>query len=440
MNSTLRKLFTLAFVSVWMVSVSYADSSQVPPNATPVKDDALSITLNDVVRRVSSDNFEVYANALKVYQAKETVQFARMNLLPKLNVWRVTGVAMDAAIGNYSSALGIITDIAPFLVPANWFRVQSDKLLYMAEREGYRAMWANELLTAKALYIHLLLDQSLLEHIGQSEQELKDLLVLVSSREMLGGVPEGVSRDIEIRLLGLQEDKRSLETLVQEEESSLSYLMGYSAAVAVRPISVVMPDFDNLQPLNYSDFEFRTVDSSPELRQFDYFITASDWVKKEAVYSLFGVSDTSRGVAGGVFDSIPIQDGLGFGTPSSIRISNAQKDILKTQRKGVEEVLKRHLKLLVSNYNLDLENYRNLKRRVELTSATNDQLMDRLRLGQDIDILDLIEASKNHIQADTAFFAVKFRFISNEDKLARLIFYGDYSKQPIDIESLKKRK
>lgn len=186
----------------------------------------VTITINDVVKKVSTENFEVYGNALKVYQAKENIQFARMNLLPKLNLWRVAGVAVESALGNYSSALGLIGDIAPFLVPANWFRLEASKVLYMAEKEGYRAFWANSLMTAKAIYVHLLLDQSLLEHIRQSEQELTDLLVLVTSRETLGGVPQGASRDIEIRLLGLQEDERALEVLVNEEESLLSYYDG----------------------------------------------------------------------------------------------------------------------------------------------------------------------------------------------------------------------
>lgn len=397
------------------------------------------VTLDDVVKKVSTENYNVYGNALRVYQARENIQFARMNLLPKLNIWRVAGVAVDTALGNYASALGLIGDIAPFLVPANWFRLEASKVLYNAEKEGYRALWANELMTAKALYVHLLLDQSLFDHIKQSEQELKDLLVIVRSREMLGGAPQGVSRDIEVRLLGLQEDLRQLEVLIDEEESLLSYMMGFEASVAVTPALIPMPNFEGMQPLDYEDFVFRAVDTSPEIRQFDYFIAASDSVRKEVIYSFLGASNMSRGVGGGIFDNIPIQDGLGFGAPASMRIASAQKEILKTQRKGVEETLKRHLKLLVKQYNLDLESYDNLKRRVELTVATNAQLYERLSLGQNVDMLELIEGSRNHIQADTSFFAIKYRFITNEDKLARLIFHGDYTKQPIVIESLKKK-
>ena len=74
--------------------------------------------------------------------------------------------------------------------------------------------------------------------------------------------------------------------------------------------------------------------------------------------SFLGTTSMSRGVAGGVFDSLPTQDGLGFGTPASMRVVSAEKELLRVQRRGAEETIKRQLRLLVSNYNLDLEGMR----------------------------------------------------------------------------------
>ena len=426
-----KNLFILWIGFVLLSNQTHAVTSSAPDTKI------ITVTLDDVVKKVSSENYRVYGNALRVYQARESIQVARMNLLPKLNLWRIAEVAVDP--GSPSSLIGLVGDIAPFLVPANWFRLEASKVLYNAEQEGYRALWANELMTAKALFIHLLLDQSLLEHIQKSEKELRQLLIIVENREMLGGAPQGASRDIEVRLLSLQEDIRNLQVLVNEEESLLTYMMGFSSNTVVKPASLQMPNFESYVPLDYLDFEFRTVDSAPEIRQYDYFISASDSVRKEAMFSLLGTSGMSRGVAGGVFDGIPIQDGLGFGTPASMRIVSAQKEILQTQRRGVLETVKRQLKLLVSNYNLDLESYANLQKRVQLTQAANDQLYERLSLGRAVDTIELIEASRNHIQAETGFFSLKFRFLTTEDKLARLIFHGDYTKKPVVIESLKER-
>lgn len=420
----------LVMATSWISPLSRADA---PPTGGPK-----SINLRMVTERVSKENYNVYGNALRVYQSREAIQVARMNLLPKLNLWRLAGVVVDTIIGNYASSLGLVQDIAPFLIPANWFRVQEQRLLYMAEQEGYRALWANELMTAKALYLHLLLDRGLDELVKQSEDELRKILVIVQNRELLGGVPRGASRDIEVRLLALEEDHRALQVLIKQEEGSLSYLMAYPANVTLEPEPVAMPGFETLEPLDYEDFEFRAVSTSPEARQFDYFVAAADYVRKEVMYSFLGTTNMSRGVGGGVFDGLPIQDGLGFGTPASMRIVGAQKELLKTQKKGAEETLKRHLKLLVESYNLDLQNYQNLRRRVELTAEILAQLYERLRLGQDVDSIALIEASRNQIQAQTAFLGVQFRFLANEDRLARLIFHGDYNMKPVALDVLKK--
>lgn len=403
--------------------------------------EVIEVGLNDVVKKVSTQNYTVYEAATRVYQAKESITVARMNLLPRLNLWKLASSAFEIFAGGPtgvgSGALSIIEDIAPFLVPANWFRATQMELLYEADQEGYRALWANELLTAKAQYYHLLLDSALLDHIEQSRKELEEIYQIARVRETFGGAPQSVSQDIKIRLLSLDEDARALKVLISEEESMLAYLMGYPTGVKLKARPVKLPDYESLEKLNYEDFEYRAVDVSPEVRQFDYFITASDYIRKEISYAFLGTSSLSRGINGGIFDSIPVQPGLGFGTRASLRIARSQKDLLKVQQKGVEETVKRHLKLLVDNYNLDIDNYRGMKTRVGLAKKVVEQLHQRVQLGDDVESLQLIEASRNHIDADTALFAVMFRFLNNEDKLARLIFHGDYSKPPVAIESLK---
>lgn len=391
-----------------------------------------TISLQDVSKRVSESNFAVYENAIRVYQAKETVKAARGNLLPHLNLWDIVGAVADIYTGGGAGGgvVNLISDIVPFLIPANWFRVQEVKLLAQADQLAYQALWANELMSAKALYMHVVLDQSLRQNIIHNIEEVGNIHKIVQMRELLGGAPQGSAREIEIRLLALQEDKRSMEVLLQEELSSLSFAMGMPAQTALELKQIDLPDMQTLEPLSYEDFEFRALDSAPEINQYDYFIEASDYVRRETMYSFLGSSSMSRGAAGGVFDNIPVTPGLGFGTAPSMRIVSAQKDILKLQKLGAEEIVKRQLKLLVNNYNLDLENYRNLKKRTDLAKAALNQLFERLSLGENFDMLTLVEASRNHLSAAISFYSVQYRFLLNEDRLARLIFHGDYGNLP----------
>ncbi|MGK5087364.1 hypothetical protein WDW86_07380 [Bdellovibrionota bacterium FG-2] len=424
----MRITLLLNFFAVLLVStVSQASSTQ-------------TITQEDVVKKVSSENYEVLENALRVYQAKEAIEVARGNLLPRLNLWKVAGVVADTVMQNYGgAAMGLIEDVAPFLIPANWFRLKEAQILFLAEKEGYRALWANEVMTAKGLYFHSLLDQSVLEHVNMNIGELEELLLIVSTREILGGASDGGSRDIETRILSLKEDRRALEVLVLEETNLLSFMMGFPNEIEVALTPIPLPDFNSFEPLQYEDFEFRAIDSSPEVRQFDHFIAASEYVRKEVTYSFLGGSSMSRGLNGGAFDMLPSQVGLGFGTGASMRIVDSQKSVLQIQQRAVTETLRRQLKLLIENYNLDLANYADLSRHADLTELTQKQLYERLGLGENIEMLMLVEASRNHIQAETALFAVHYRFLLNEDKLKRMIFQGDYFKEPAAIELVTQR-
>ena len=422
------KLFILSALLCTFVTPASAQNQQV-----------VEISMEKLVQKVSNENFTVYESATRVYQAKESITVARRNLLPRLNIWKLASAALEIVAGGptgmASGSFSIIEDVAPFLVPANGFRVSQAKLFYEADKEGYKALWANEVLTAKALYHHMLLDSELRDHVKQTKKELQKILEIVKVREVFGGSPQSVSYDIQIRLLALDEDLRSLDVLLAEEESLLAFMMGYSTGVRLKVKPVPMPDFDALDKLDYRDFEYRAVEASPEIKQFDYFIQAADYVKKEISYSFLGGSSMSRGINGGIFDNIPVQAGLGFGTGASLRIARAQKDILRTQKKGVEETVKRNLKLLVENYNLDIDNFRGITKRVGLTKKVLDQLYQRAKFGDEIDSLQLVEASRGHIDADTALFSVMFRFLNNEDKLSRLIFHGDYSKAPVAAEN-----
>lgn len=400
------------------------------------------VDLSDVVKKVSTEDYNVYQSALRVYQAKEGITVSRMNLLPKLNVWNLASATFAIFTGGPAGAVGgalnLVEDIAPFLIPANWFRVSEARILYKADIEGYRALWGNEVLTAKSIYFHLLLDSSLLEHIRLNKTELEEIFRIVKVRETFGGSPQKVSIDIQQRLLALEEDARSLEVLINEEQSLLAFMMGYPVGTRLKAKPVKLPDYDSLDELNYEDFEFRAVDTSPEIRQFDHLVEAADYVRREVKYSFLGASSLSRGLTGGVFDNLPAQAGLGFGTGASLRIVRAQKEILRVQREAVAETVRRHLKLLVDNYNLDVSNYHNYKRRVSLAKNSLKNLYKRIRFGEEVTSLELIEASRNHIEADTALNAVMYRFLSSEDKLSRMIFHGDYAKHQEAVERLQK--
>lgn len=391
-----------------------------------------SVTIDDVAKAVSSQNYIVYENALKVYQAKANVEKARADLLPRLSIWTIAKIAIDP-----SSIIDSIKDIAPFLVPANWFRLEQTKLLLLSTKEGYRALWANEIHSAKALYSHLVFDSKLLAHVRTSMAELERMRVIAETHEMFGGAPPGTARDIEIKILGLKEDDRSLQALIQEEVSALGYALGLPAGTELVTTAPPLPNLGSHKPLVYGDFEFRVLANSPERRQYDHFLSVLKQIENEISFSFLGGSSISRGVAGGVFDSLPTPDGLGFGQGPAMQIVEAQREIMLTQKRGIEETLKRQLGLLVSLFNLDLGHFSSASRRAELVKEAKVQMINRMQLGERINVLQLADLFREQIQSETAVLAVQFRAFVSLDRLNRMLLDKEYGKQPPFIDKLK---
>jgi len=394
--------------------------------------DTKIVTISEVVTRVSNNNFKVYENALKVYQAQSNIQKARADLLPKLNLWSVAGMILDP-----TSIVEKTPEVAPFLVPGNWFRLEETKLLYLAEREGYRALWSNEVFIAKTLYKSVLFDERILGHVRSSIKELQKIHKIIKTRETFGGAELGTSREVEIKILGLLEDEQNIQVLLAKEYDELTYALGFPTDEDIQFAPVETLFVEDLKPVNPKDYEFRVLSTSPERRQFEHFLSVLGQIKKEIQYSFLGVSEVSRGTAGGIFDSMPIPAGAGLSTRHAMKIVDTQKEIMKTQRTGVEETLKRQLRNVTTQYNLDLTNYSNFKKRSELSKDSKNSMIRRLQLGENLNVLSLSEATRNQIQAETALSAVQYRVMTSIDRIQRLTFEGDYSMTPPLINSLK---
>lgn len=383
----------------------------------------IPITLEDVTAQVTRENYFVLENAERVYQAKESVQIARKNLLPKLNIWNIVENAGNGPLG----FLGVITDIAPFLVPNNWFRVGEEKLFAEATSNGYRALWANELLTARGLLLQAGLDERLLEQVRQNGRDLDALYPMVKNRETMGTIPAGSIKQFEVRELSVHEEIRGLEKVIQENRSQLAYLLGLPGNDEAVPSGIRYLNAKDGKIRYYSDYESRMLSSSFELKQYDALILAAKKIKKGRYFNFLGTSSLPRSAAGSVFDGLPQQDGLGFGLGPSVRVVKSERKILEIQRKAVQETLKRNLKIQIESFNLDLLSRADALNRVQKTDEIWKLLTDRARLGANIPVFDMVEASRTRIEAISAYHAVEIRLLLGFDRLNRLVYWDAYS-------------
>lgn len=421
MKEIIFSIFILSMTSL------YAETIDVEASSTKVK----IISLEKVAKEVKQSNFAILRNAQRVYQAKETINFSKKNLLPRLNFWNVLKLPFD-----WMSAVDIVQDVAPFLVPSNWFRLSQNKLFFLAEKEQYRALWANEVMTAKLLYINTLRDDDFLNLLKIQKSRVSELVELVKTRSILGEVPPQVLKFLRIRELEVAEDIRSVEVLVHDEKKAISFLMGIPQETSVEFLPLSLPRVEELEKISFETFVFRALDNAPEINQYKYIKQSLKYLRGEVYFSFLGSSTTARSAAGGVFNGIPIQDGLGFGMGSSLRIARSQGHIIDLNSRATKEVIKKNLYNLVYNFNSFIDNIENQNKRFQLALDNYEIVKTQILLGMRIDPLEILTSIDNLFDASISLRNYKYEIVTTMEKLKRSIFNGDYSKRESMLEQL----
>ena len=384
---------------------------------------AQEIRLDEIVKKVSSNNYQVLGEAQKVYQAKESVRFSRGELLPSLNLWKIASAIVDP----FSL---ISQDIAPFLVPANWFRLSQAEKLYLAEREGYRALWANELFTAKILFYQAHLDTQLAKRVESLGKDFKVILEIAELRQRLGGLQPGIAQEIRLKTLALEEDSMRLSQTLRDQSRQLAYVLGIPQTEGATLAQWSFPDPLQLPSIKPEDVLWRARSISPERRQHQHILEAIPSLKGEIGFTILGLASNSRGTAGGVFDNIPMPSGLGFSTGPALRIAEAQKKRIELQLLAVEETLARDVFMNVENLDLEKRALRSTMERVAISEQLLEQLKTRIGLGDLIDPLAVSETYRNWVIAQTSYVQQLLKATVLWERIQRITFSGDYAFVP----------
>jgi len=388
--------------------------------------ETVPLKMEDVVSKVSSENFMLLENAEKVYQRKEKIKYTRAGLLPKLNIW--TLLKVPALIIDPLAFGDIIQDVAPFLVPANWFKVGQAKNFYKSQQEQYRALWANEVNTAKLLFTSVYRDIKFQQLIISKSTQYKELMNIAESRNIFGDGNIFAFNLIKDRYLSLIEDFRNLKNLTIDESKELQFLTGIGNEQDIEIIPPVLPLLENAKKIEFSKIVFKVIEASPEVKQFEHMLNALGQVKGEIYFNILGSSTYSS--SNGAFDIIPIQDGLGFGLGTSLRISKSEGRILKIQLNATIETLKRQVNSLVNEHNSLIENFEITNQRIALAEANFQAMQDHLSLGGEIDALEMTEILDNLYTSKILLLSYEFRYSDLVEKLKRMTFSEDYADSP----------
>lgn len=383
-----------------------------------------TLSIDNLTEYVSKQNYIVLEEAQRVYQSKQTIKHARNSLLPRLNLWsilQIPAVFVDPFV------LGdIVQDVAPFLVPANWFKVRQANAMAKVQAQQYLAVWANELVTARLLFLELYREQELYGILQQSLESYKRVRRIARLRSEFGTDGGFALNLIDERILALEDDIRSLDLLFSSTKRELQLMTGIDQA---RDVTIVAPNLLNPLEADALDEEllWQVIEASaPELKQFSHLEQALAAVRGSLRFNILGTSTYSAGNADQVFSSIPLSDGLGFGQGNAVNITKSEGEILRLKFKASQQTLMRQFKLLAQEYGLLNILFASAIERNDL-SVLNQQLLEsRLRYGGDISPLELIEALDNVTQTQLLKLSYQVRFNEVVEKIKRMTFTAPY--------------
>lgn len=377
-------------------------------------------SLEDFSAQVRRKNFTVLEQAQKVYQAKENIEAARGELMPSLNVWNIIKIA--------SNPLDLTSwaEMAPFLSPANWFRLEQNKIYFQAESYGYRALVGNQVLNARVLFIKVNQDQKIYKMIKDYKSDLQGVYDIAKIKVDLGMETPEYAREIQIRILALQEDLIRMKVYLADVRRELSFVTGGAGDIELTPKDVPALDMKSKNKLPYETVINDILARSNELKQYDELLKIIPQIKKEITFSFLGLTPASMGTGGGFFDNIPIPSGLGFGTGPSMNIAKSQEQVLRIQRQSVFETLRKQTKSATDQMGAEIDVRPVISERKQLATENSKQLLERLKLGENINLIFLADTLHAKRIADAAMTENEIQFRLQREKVDRLLVVGDY--------------
>lgn len=422
-NKTLLSVTIFTTISISFLNTPLAQVRKQPQSLTQVKTPSQSkrITWKEVATKVKNVNYTIEENRIKLRQSKEYAKYARLSLLPKLNLWKLLDFSSDT-----KGIFGFIEDLVPFLIPANWNKAKQAEILALAAEESYKTVLANELLNAKILYNSINNDRNLVTQLKRNQGVITELYQFAEARSEFGHDELLIKNHLQSLLLQNKEDILVINQVIKEEKLRLLNIMG-SPITSQYDLSEI-PSAGNL---NLKSHEVELIlSNSPELKVYDSLIQVSGLIKDEIYFSFLGGSSLSKGFYGGIFDAIPVDGGLGFSTPSQIKIAKDQTALLNKQKEASRA-------LIDLQYQTAAEIITSL--REQLVSANEiyqfsiqrvENLKDKMYLGQKINLAEFSDSLLSLSKATAKLYLVQNQIKQNQFKLERMLWKGDFLDLP----------
>ncbi|MBC7539418.1 MAG: TolC family protein [Bacteriovorax sp.] len=369
------------------------------------------LSIDELVGRAKFNNYTVTEESERVFQAQKSIGVARGNLLPKLSLKSLLGLAT----GDYVSAVGTVL---PFLFPGNWYKWEASKELYQAEKTSFATLRGNEMNMVEGLYYIILRDQQVLERLKKHITWMKQIQDTIKQSEKVGTVTQGTADYFGLNIGILERDKINFEALIKiqyaqlAEASALSPINGIAGLIAIS-----VPDLSGMDALDPSTFFKEAQDYSYELKSLGFLLKAAKTSQKEIYFNFFDLEGNN---------------GIGFGTHSQILVSKSQQEEISKKIDETKSLIELQSSMVANEYNQALDSYQLAESNKNTSLKRFNWLISRLLQGDGAidseEFVNELTDIQNKIIGFTADEATSAQmWLMAKSKLNRLMLKGYYS-------------
>lgn len=369
------------------------------------------LSVDELLGRAKFNNYSVSQESERVFQAQKNIGVARGNLLPKLSLKSLIGLAT----GDYLSA---VETVLPFLFPGNWYKWESSKELYLAEKSSFASLRGNEMNMVEGLYYLILRDQLVLDRLKKHIVWMKQIQESINQSEKVGTVLKGTAEYFGTSISVLERDRINFEALIKiqyaqlAQASALSPINGISGLV---PVSV--PDLSTMEVIDPSAFFKVAQEKSYELKSLGFLLKAAKSSQKEIYFNFFDLEGSN---------------GIGFGTRSQILVSKSQQEEISKKTDETRSLIELQSSMVANEYNLAIESYQLAKSNKKISEKRLNWLISRLLQGDgSIDsedfVNELTEIQYKIIGFTSDEATSTQMWLMAKAKLNRLVLKGFYS-------------
>ncbi|MBI3558659.1 MAG: TolC family protein [Deltaproteobacteria bacterium] len=391
-------------------------------------DRTIVVTPKNLDKILFGNNIDITKAMAQVLRAKQSVNAARADLLPSLNLNFIQAIsATPTFLVNFASCL------VPFLFPSKWYALKQADKSYASDITGLEITRLNTYAMALNVLVHVKGDEQVMETVAQTVAGIDEYVKGLEVQSKIGLMPRADVLRGTIEHGRLAADYIKIGETLADEHAALRKMLGFNIE---QKFTIELGDeipsiYEDMLPTN--PVLTKMLMRAPERTQLDFLKEAAEAGVGNARWAFLGgcsgQAGTASSVAGGSAFTVTASAtlSLGFGYFPTIALAKRNvKDVeIRQQELGLE--LGRVLESALADIAGEKTRITNAETSVQASEALLAEQNYLLDLGK-VTVRERLDAITNLARAKTEVLSARNTLSGHRITLKRLALEGKFLK------------